>query len=155
MGDLIKDISVFSSNRPDEDGVRALTAGSCLKCHKIGTLGGQIGPDLTNIAKRFNATQILESIIEPSKVVDPKYSYSVYVLTDGTSVSGRPVGISSKTLKLEVNPLTQETIEVNRDDIDETFSGKTSPMPSGLLDTLTKEEIKDLIAYLIRASKNN
>ena len=155
MGDLIKDISVFSSNRPDEDGVRALTAGSCLKCHKIGTLGGQIGPDLTNIAKRFNAIQILESIIEPSKVVDPKYSYSVYVLTDGTSVSGRPVGVSSKTLKLEVNPLTQETIEVNRDDIDETFSGKTSPMPSGLIDTLTKEEIKDLIAYLIRASKNN
>ena len=155
MEDLTKDLSAFSHNRPDEDGVRALTAASCLKCHKVGTRGGQIGPDLTNVAKRFNASQILESIIQPSKVVDPKYSYSVYVLIDGTSVSGRPVGVSSKTLKLEVNPFTQETIEVNRDDIDESYPGKTSPMPSGLLDTLNKEEIKDLIAYLIRAAKNN
>ncbi len=155
MEDLTKDLSAFSHNRPDEDGVRALTAASCLKCHKVGTRGGQIGPDLTNVAKRFNASQILESIIQPSKVVDPKYSYSVYVLIDGTSVSGRPVGVSSKTLKLEVNPFTQETIEVNRNDIDESYPGKTSPMPSGLLDTLNKEEIKDLISYLIRAAKNN
>ena len=145
----------MSRNRPEEDGLRALTAANCLKCHKVGTRGGQIGPDLTNVAKRFNAPQILESIIEPSKVVDPKYSYSVYVLIDGTSVSGRPVGVSSKTLKLEVNSFTQETIEVNRDDIDESYPGKTSPMPSGLLDTLNKEEIKDLIAYLVRAAKNN
>ena len=70
-------------------------------------------------------------------------------------LSWRPVGVSSKTLKLEVNPFTQETIEVNRDDIDESYPGKTSPMPSGLLDTLNKEEIKDLIAYLIRAAKHN
>ena len=155
MEDLIKDISAFSKNRRDEDGIRALTAASCLKCHKVGTRGGQIGPDLTNVSKRFNASQILESIIEPSKVVDPKYSYSVYILIDGTSVSGRPVGVTSKTLKLEVNPFTQETIEINRDDIDESYPGKTSPMPSGLLDTLNKEEIKDLMAYLIQADKDN
>jgi len=155
MEDLIEDISAFGTNRSVEDGLRALTAANCLKCHKVGTRGGQIGPDLTNVAKRFNAAQILESIIEPSKVVDPKYSYSVYVLIDGTSVSGRPVGVSSKTLKLEVNPFTQETIEVDREDIDESYPGKTSPMPSGLLDTLNKEEVKDLIAYLIRAAKSN
>ena len=155
MEDLVKDLSAFNRNRPDEDGLHALTAASCLKCHKVGSLGGQIGPDLTNVAKRFNANQILESIIEPSKVVDPKYSYSTYLLVDGTSVSGRPVGVSSKTLKLEVNPFTQETIEVKRDDIDESYPSKTSPMPSGLLDTLNKEEIKDLISYLIRAAKND
>jgi putative heme-binding domain-containing protein len=152
MEDLTKDISAVSSNRPDEDGLRALTAANCLKCHKVGNRGGQIGPDLTNVAKRFNASQILESIIEPSKEVDPKYSYSVYLLIDGTSVSGRPVGVTSKTLKLEINPFTQESIEINRDEIDESFPGKTSPMPSGLLDTLNKEEIKDLLAYLIRAA---
>ena len=153
--DLVKDLSAFNRNRSDEDGLHALTAASCLKCHKVGSRGGQIGPDLTNVAKRFNANQILESIIEPSKVVDPKYSYSTYLLKDGTSVSGRPVGVSSKTLKLEVNPFTQETIQVKRDDIDESYPSKTSPMPSGLLDTLNKEEIKDLIAYLIRAAKND
>ena len=152
LKDLTKDISAVSSNRPDEDGLRALTAANCLKCHKVGNRGGQIGPDLTNVAKRFNASQILESIIEPSKEVDPKYSYSVYLLIDGTSVSGRPVGVTSKTLKLEINPFTQESIEINRDEIDESFPGKTSPMPSGLLDTLNKEEIKDLLAYLIRAA---
>ncbi len=155
LEDLVKDIAAISKDRSDENGLRALAAANCLKCHKVGTRGGQIGPDLTNVGKRFNTSQILESIIEPSKVVDPKYSYSTYLLIDGTSVSGRPVGVSSKTLKLEVNPFTQETIEVQRDDIDESFPSKISPMPSGLLDTLNKEEIKDLIAYLIRAAKND
>ena len=45
MEDLVKDLSAFNRNRSDEDGLRTLTAASCLKCHKVGSLGGK--SDLT------------------------------------------------------------------------------------------------------------
>ncbi len=97
LGNLEPHLASITTNRSYKNGRQALLAANCLKCHRIGSTGAQIGPDLSNVGKRFDTRAILESIITPSKVIDPKYLYTVYVLTSGKVVTGRPVGVSRTT----------------------------------------------------------
>lgn len=133
-----------------ERGTLAMQAASCLKCHRFGEIGTQIGPDLTGVGKRFDQRALLESILEPSKQIDPKYLNTTYLMEDGTVVSGRTVGVSSKQLTIEVDSVTGRTETIEREEIEASSPSKVSPMPEGLLDVLTAEEISDLIALLRR-----
>ena len=128
----------------------ALQAASCLKCHRFGEQGTQIGPDLSGVGKRFDQRALLESILEPSKQMDPKYLHTTYLMDDGTIVSGRTVGVSSKQLVIETDTITGKNVTIERAEIEASSPSKVSPMPEGLIDVLTKEEILDLIALLRR-----
>lgn len=151
--DIEPHLSKVSSGRSFTSGRQAILATSCLKCHRVGLSGTQIGPDLTNVGKRFDARAILESIIAPSKVMDPKYLHTVYVLSSGKLVTGRPVGVNRTTITVETDSITQASVPVAREEIEEALLSKTSPMPANLIDVLTRNEILDLIAYL-RAGGN-
>jgi putative heme-binding domain-containing protein len=131
-------------------GILAMQAASCLKCHRFGEVGTQIGPDLTGVGKRFDQRALLESILEPSKQVDPKYLNTTYLMEDGTVVSGRTVGVSSKQLTIEVDSITGRTETIERAEIEASSPSNVSPMPGGLMDVLTAEEINDLMALLRR-----
>lgn len=148
LDDLVPHLSAVTTNRSFKSGRQALLAANCLKCHRIGSTGAQIGPDLTNVGKRFDSRAILESIIIPSKVMDEKYLYTVYVLESGKVVTGRPVGVNKTTITVETDPIKQTTVPIARDEIEESILSKTSPMPASLINVLTKEEILDLLAYL-------
>lgn len=148
LTDLEPHLSSVATRRSFQNARQALLAASCLKCHRIGSTGAQIGPDLTNVGKRFDSRAILESIISPSKVMDPKYLHTVYVLSSGKVVTGRPVGVSKTAITVETDPIRQTTVPVNREEIEESLLSKTSPMPVGLINVLTQEEILDLLAYL-------
>ncbi|MCA9178814.1 MAG: c-type cytochrome [Planctomycetales bacterium] len=147
--DLADDLAAVSAKRSYQRGRQALLAANCLKCHRLGVEGAPIGPDLTSVGRRYDAAKILESLIEPSKVIDPKYRHTSYRLESGRVVSGRPVSVSRTTIVVETDPLTQQTINVNRDEVEESRPAEASPMPSGLLDTLHREEILDLLALLM------
>ena len=49
------------------------TAGGCVACHKLGAEGGAVGPDLTHIGGRANATYIRESILDPGAKIAKGY----------------------------------------------------------------------------------
>ena len=148
LEDLEPHLSAVKTSRDFKSARQALLAANCLKCHRIGSTGAQIGPDLTNVGKRFDSRAILESIITPSKVMDEKYLYTVYILESGKVVTGRPVGVNKTTITVETDPIKQTTVTVARDEIEESLLSKTSPMPASLINVLTKEEILDLLAYL-------
>ncbi len=148
LTDLEPHLASVTQNRSFKNARQALLAANCLKCHRIGSTGAQIGPDLSNVGKRFDSRAILESIIEPSKVMDPKYLYTVYVLSSGKIVTGRPVGVSKTTITVETDPIRQTTVPVLREEIEEAVLSKTSPMPASLINVLTQEDILDLLAYL-------
>ncbi len=151
MEDLLEDVLNVRPEAHDvAAGHQALAAAACLRCHKFGDRGGQIGPDLTNVAKRFDGRALLESIIEPSKQVDPKYLNATYVLTDGRVITGRTVGVNKHQLTIEIDPLTGRTQAINREEIEESVLTNMSPMPASLLNTLNREEILDLISLLRR-----
>lgn len=134
--------------RNREAGRKILSQALCLRCHQFGDRGSHVGPDLTNIGKRFDTRALLESIIDPSHQIDPKYSNSIYVLEDGQVISGRAAAVSRDRISVEVDQLTGKTIVVLRAEIVESKLSPVSPMPTGLLNTFTKEEIADLLSFL-------
>lgn len=147
-------------DKPDaERGRIAMQAASCLKCHRFGELGTQIGPDLSGVGKRYDQRALLESIVHPSKQVDPKYLNTTYLMNDGSVVSGRTVGVTSAQLVIEVDSLSGRTETIQRAEIEASSPSQISPMPEGLVDVLTSAEIQDLIALLRRgpaaATSNN
>ncbi|QDV52600.1 c-type cytochrome [Gimesia fumaroli] len=148
LNDLEPHLASVTTNRSYKRARQALLAANCLKCHRIGSTGAQIGPDLTNVGKRFDSRAILESIITPSKVMDEKYLHTVYILESGKVVTGRPVGVNKTTITVETDPIKQTTVPVARNEIEESLLSKTSPMPASLINVLTKDEILDLLAYL-------
>jgi putative heme-binding domain-containing protein len=126
----------------------ALAAAACLKCHRIGDQGGAVGPDLTLVGRRYDERALLESILVPSKEIDPKYRDTAYILDDGKVVIGRPVQVDAARIVVETDPLTQAMVTISRTAIDETQPAQVSPMPTGLADVLTRDEVLDLVAYL-------
>ncbi len=118
----------------------------CIKCHRFGDRGDTVGPDLTNISKRFQKKEILESIVFPSQVISDQYATQTVVTTDGKSYTGMvaPTGDDSLTIL----QISGEKVVVPRAKVEQMSRTKVSAMPEGLLNTLSLEEIADLFRYL-------
>ena len=114
----------------------------------MGNDGGVVGPDLTEVSKRFDRRAILESVLLPSKVIDEKYRSTDFNLEDGSMVSGQLAREDERNLYIRTALLTDETAMVPKAKLKSTTASAVSPMPGGLLDALTKEEILDLLAYV-------
>lgn len=137
------------SGRNFARGKAMFEAAQCALCHRYGDQGGSAGPDLTTLATRFKRQDILESITEPSKVVSEQYMNTVFTLNDGTTVAGRISAESDDKVVVLINPFdVSTTVTVDKPAIKSRELSKISIMPPGLLNTLTEEEIHDLIAYL-------
>ncbi|MEO2048055.1 MAG: hypothetical protein ABGX16_15975, partial [Pirellulales bacterium] len=146
--DLEPELPLARHGRSWKQGRASLARALCIKCHRFGEEGTSAGPDLTSVGRRFDERALLESILRPSKVIDEKYRVNSYILDSGKVITGRPVGVSATTITLQTDPLQTETVVVLRDQIEESSPSQVSPMPSGVVNVLTKEEILDLIAYL-------
>jgi putative heme-binding domain-containing protein len=129
-----------------ERGAALFEKAQCIKCHRYGTRGDTVGPDLTNVSRRFQTKEILESILFPSQVISDQYASQTIVTTDGKSYTGlvAPNGDGA----LVVLQPNGEKVEIPESDVEEKSRSKTSAMPEGLLNTLTLDEIADLFAYL-------
>lgn len=148
VAELIDEATVQKSARSIDSARAAVAKASCLRCHTIRGEGTSTGPDLTAVGQRFDERALLESIVAPSQVIDPKYQETAYLLTTGQIVTGRAQQVSAEVIQVETNGMTGEAIAVRREEIEEVRPAPTSPMPDGLLDGLTREEILDLLAYL-------
>lgn len=124
----------------------------CDRCHRIGNQGTSIGPDLTFVGRRFGARDLLTSILIPSQSVAENYQLESVLTDDGKVHVGRIViegDYRSETLVLQTDSLRSDSIvEIDKRRIETHQTIPKSPMPEGLLDTFTKDQIGDLLAYL-------
>ena len=120
----------------------------CSACHRYGDQGGAVGPDLTAVSTRFKRQDILEASTEPSKVLSEQYMNTAFETKDGKTVIGRIVDETPENVVVRTNPLENQTVTLQKADIESRQLSKISPMPVGLLNTFSKEEILDLMAYL-------
>ena len=137
---------------PDRTNGRVLfSAVLCSKCHVCGTSGRPVGPDLTTVASRFNRRDLIESIIDPSKVVADVHRNVIVTKTDDSVLQGRIVqnDFRESRLTLSVNPFApSELVTVPKGEIRTWEESLISPMPPALIDSLSKEEINDLLGFL-------
>jgi len=135
--------------RSFEQGRTMFAQAMCLKCHRFRGQGGLTGPELTGVAARFDARILLESILEPSKVISDQYSTINIITRDGEEYTGR---IGDQTdeeviLKFDLfNPAN--LLHIAYANIERIEPSNTSLMPTNLLDYFTEEEVLDLLAYL-------
>ena len=149
VNDLLEATTDQSKPRSFERGRAMFAAAACYKCHRFAGQGGIIGPDLTGVGQRFTPQYVLEALIEPSKVISDQYQASTFVTTDGRTVTGKVANLNGKSLLIVTNMLEPgKFTSVNVDTIEEQLPSPVSMMPQGLLDTLSQDEILDLIAYL-------
>ena len=136
--------------RDYESGKRMFAAAACFACHRFNNQGGITGPDLTSAGRRYSAHDLLDQIINPSKVINEQFSAVVVITDDGRIHTGVIVNLNGDRLMLNTD-LTDpnQQIQIDRRQIDEITISKTSPMPKELLSRMTKEEILDLVAFLI------
>ena len=119
-------------------------AAQCIRCHKIGSNGGVLGPDLSKVASRLSPEKMLESLVNPQAELSEGYGLLVATLKNGSTVSGSIVKVSPKSYSIQSAEGKESTLE-------RTLIAKevlTSPMPpAGAI--LSKAELRDLIAYLL------
>jgi putative heme-binding domain-containing protein len=155
MADLEPALTQAAKGRNFNRGKQAYEAAQCILCHKFGNEGGSVGPDLTAISSRFNRHDILESIIDPSKVVSEQFQNTHLDLKDGDTVDGRVLEETADAVIIQPNPLQPEKLTVKKSDIKDRRPSKLSPMPQGLANILNKNEILDLLAYLESAGRKD
>ena len=105
---------------------------------------GFFGPDLTTVNSRFRPVEILESMLLPSKVVSDQYRAVSLSTEDGKVFSGMPIVTDGPNLVLLLSDGTKVTIP--KAEIEEQKTLATSVMPDGLLNTLSYQEIADMLA---------
>jgi len=147
VADLEADLGQVAHGRNFAQGQDSVFATQCLMCHRVGEEGGAVGPELTAISSRFSRRDILESIIEPSKVISEQYTNTDITLKNGDTLTGRIVSEDGDKVVVRPSMLAPEMKEISKADIKSREVSKISPMPPGLLNMLTKEEILDLLAY--------
>lgn len=128
--------------------------GGCFRCHAMNGRGNQIGPDLTTIRNQSGITGnwLLKHIVNPNAEMAPYYRPQMIVTVDGKAQIGLIVGREGK--KQAYVGTDGIVFYVEKDDVEERLELATSIMPSGLLDKLTANEIRDLIAYLLSQSES-
>ena len=155
MEDLLPDLDKVSKGRNFDKGKQAFNDTQCIACHRFANDGGSVGPELSAVSSKYTRRDILESILEPSKVVSEQYQNMTLFLKDGGDVTGRIIDEDNSKVVVVTDPLKQTQREIKRSEIKERQPSRISSMPEGLVSILTKEEILDLLAYLESGGKAN
>ena len=129
---------------------------ACSKCHTVGQASSLpvLAPDLARLEKTAKieslAESLIESILEPSKVIRKGFEPVIVQLTDGRTVTGLYVEETDDTLVLRDVARIGETVTLAKSQIEERVTGKTSIMPAGQVNVLAnRQQFLDLMAYLI------
>jgi putative heme-binding domain-containing protein len=138
------------SGRTFATGKQMFTVAACVSCHKMGGVGQEFGPDLTKLDPKWKPADVLQHILEPSLKIDDKYRTWTFELNSGKQVTGMILEETKSVVKVIENPLVAaKPIEIKVANIDSRRKSEVSIMPKGLLDKLTKEEILDLLGYVV------
>jgi putative membrane-bound dehydrogenase-like protein len=120
--------------------------GTCIACHRVGETGRALGPDLTKIGSIRTERDLLESIVFPSSTLSRDYETHLIELNDGRSIMGI---IKSHTAEgLAVMDVAGQPHMVEHANMVSNTQLPTSLMPMGLDQTMTEQELFDLIAWL-------
>ena len=150
LDELVPMVEKGLRKRDFERGRALFGAANCFACHRFAGEGGRNGPDLTSLSGRFSSKDLLESVVEPSRVISDQYASVVLRLLDGRTVTGRIVNLQGELLHINTDMLNPNGIEkIPRPEIEEMRPSAVSMMPAGLLDTLKEEEVQDLLAFLL------
>ena len=145
-------LSRVHAGRDFERGRRLFTDLQCAACHQVAGEGIAYGPDLTGVGARFSPLDLLLASVEPARDLSDQYAGLVVTTGEDSMELGIPIERTGDTLSLAPDPRSGRLrVDIPISEI--TSEVAASPMPAGLLDTASMDEVLDLLAYL-RAGGN-
>jgi len=178
--DFTDDLKRVASNRNFARGKLLFTSLACVQCHKLGNesfaamhihghshgshgfasqhaaaMSPVIGPNLEDVVKKYrgDAKVVLQEILEPSRTIEEKYRTITLELEDGSSLTGNVLAEDRDTLTIYTARPTAKEHKITKSKIESRLPSALSIMPFGQLNTLDKEQILDLLAYLLAGGK--
>ena len=134
-GDAIRGAAVFTDVKV-----------ACISCHRIGTSGGTVGPDLSAVAKDRRLEHIVESLLWPKRDVKPEFINWQVLTVEGRMITGYKQSSDDNQVTLR-DPATGNLTTIDRNNVEEEIAGSTV-MPAGLTAAMTEERQLDLIRFL-------
>lgn len=130
--------------KADRSRGRAVFARTCATCHTLFDAGGKIGPELTG-AQRADLDYVLTNVVDPSAVVGGDFRVSVFATADGRILSGIVKGEDAHSVLVQT---ANDAVAIPKSDLEGRRTTPESLMPEGLLNGLSRDEVRDLVAYL-------
>jgi putative heme-binding domain-containing protein len=131
---------------------RELYEDLCAACHVFGDIGTSVGPDLTTLSSRFRKSDVLDSVLWPSRIISDQYSVTVLELVDGTYASGVVVREDARAVYLKNADYLDRPLPVALGSIKDRSESTVSLMPERLVAALSLDDIDSLMAYVLGAS---
>ncbi len=119
---------------------------SCGGCHRVQGNGHWVGPDLSTIGVKYGKDELIRSILSPNAAIGVSFRSLVVALADGRVVTGLPVEETAERLVLKTAEGQRVMVPISS--IEERRTSDMSLMPEGLAQTMTDQELVDLLAYL-------
>jgi putative membrane-bound dehydrogenase-like protein len=119
---------------------------ACSACHTVNGQGGRVGPELSKIGGIRAPVDLLESVVYPSATIVRGYETYIVQTKDGRTITGLMARDTADAVYLQTAERTE--VRVPRGAIDSISPGKQSIMPQGLEGKMTRDELRDVIAYL-------
>lgn len=120
--------------------------GQCQSCHRVGEMGETLGPDLSEIGKKYPPPELLAHVLEPSRLIEPQYLQYLVETTDGRVLSGLLAERNDREVVLRT--AENKEIRIPAKDVELLAPQQASLMPELLLRDLTPQQAADLLAYL-------
>jgi putative membrane-bound dehydrogenase-like protein len=121
-------------------------ANSCAGCHRVQGQGQWVGPDLSTIGIKYGRTELIRSILSPSDSIGYSYRSLVVALADGRVITG--LAVEDTPEKLVIKTADGQRVSVEPHSVEDRRTSDISLMPEGLAQTMTTQEVVDLLAYL-------
>ncbi len=151
MDELLPAMADLGAGRDWMQGGRVFEQAGCGICHAMSTYwgGNGLAPDLTAVSSKMTRDMILQSILEPSATLNGQYYHTEFTLKDGSVVRGTVVdAVGDALVVAPVMMVPDVTIRIAKADIKSEAPSPVSPMPAGMLNAFTRDQVLDLIAFL-------
>jgi putative heme-binding domain-containing protein len=119
---------------------------ACRTCHRIQGQGGEVGPDLSEIGKKYDRARILENILQPSKDIDPKYLTYLVETKSGQIHTG--VLVEKTATEVVLRDAQNKVLRLAATEVESLVTQQQSIMPELLLRDMTAQQVADLTGFL-------
>jgi putative heme-binding domain-containing protein len=149
MDDFKGDFDKPLSKRNFKRGAEMFAVAGCIACHNVQGQGGHVGADLSKAGGEYPGAELLRQIIDPSAKIKDEFRVVAVFLKNEDRFRGMIVKRDGDTIQLAENlSEPDKTVTIKKADISRVTPSDVSPMPTGLLVTMSKEEILDLVAFV-------
>jgi quinoprotein glucose dehydrogenase len=117
----------------------------CVRCHRIDGEGGDVGPDLSHVGAQKDRRYLLESVVLPNRQIAQGFESVTLTLKNGDSYAG--VLKSETPDEISIHPVDSGLLTIKKSEV-ENRHASISPMPEGMGQILSKEDLRNLVEFL-------